>query len=130
MEPATVGQRITYVGVTVEVRTLSLTGVPLLEIEGDVDHSSAGKFDRAVEESFRAGDPLLIDLTDCPYVDSGGLAVMLSTINRMSPENWMGVIGCNRNVSRLFEIVGLSRHPAFRSFADLRAVESVLLAEN
>jgi stage II sporulation protein AA (anti-sigma F factor antagonist) len=111
----------------VEVRTSSLTGVALLEVEGDIDHSSANMFDRAVEESLNNGDHLLIDLTDCPYVDSGGLAVILSTVNRLTAEGWVGVVGSNRNVSRLFEIVGLTRHPAFRTFDDLPAAQQMLV---
>ena len=37
-------------GVRLEMIRKSLANTPLLEIEGDIDHASAGIFDRAVRE--------------------------------------------------------------------------------
>jgi anti-anti-sigma factor len=114
-------------GDTVEIRTESLEGMPLLGIEEHLDHASAGAFRAAVTQSLGSGDRLALDLTKSEYVDSGGLAVMLDTVSRFPPDGRLVVIGCNKKVYRLFEIVGLSDHPAFQIFPTLEhALRSLL----
>lgn len=101
-----------------EIRGDYLLGVPLLAISGDVDHSSAPVLDRAVQENLRADDQrLIVDLTSCRYIDSGGLAVFLNLARRLRSHGWLGVVGANRNVRRLFEIVGLMQEPGLRMFS-------------
>jgi anti-anti-sigma factor len=101
-----------------EIHGDSLLGVPLLAISGDVDHSTAADLDRAVQENLRPDNQrLLVDLTSCRYIDSGGLAVFLYLARRLRSQGWLGVIGANRNVHRLFEIVGLMQEPGLRMFS-------------
>jgi anti-sigma B factor antagonist len=102
-----------------EIRGDSLHGVPLLAITGDVDHSTAPEFDRAIRQNLNPEDPrLLVDLSGCCYIDSGGLAVFLYLVREIRTEGWLGVIGADRNLKRLFQIVGLAQEPAFHMFAD------------
>ena len=63
--------------------------------------------------------PIVIDLTDCPFLDSGALNVLLQAVRRLSGEAWLGVVGANRNLRRVFEIVALTADPRFRVFDDL-----------
>ncbi len=101
-----------------EIRGESLEGVPLLVVSGEVDHSTAGELELAVQESLRSGaQRLFVDLTSCRYIDSGGLAVFLYLVRRSQPTGWLGVIGADRNVQRLFEIVGLAQEPGLRMFS-------------
>jgi anti-anti-sigma factor len=114
----------------VEIRKQSLAGVPLLEIEDDIDHSWADVFDRAIRESLQGQDRLVLDLTRCGYLDSGGLAVVLTTAKRLRANGWVGVIGCNRNVLRLLQIVGLTTDPAVRIFPGLQEAFDALAMES
>jgi anti-sigma B factor antagonist len=101
-----------------EIRGDSLLGVPLLAVTGDVDHSTAPELDRAVRDSLREDDPrLIVDLSSCSYIDSGGLAVFLSMMRRIRSEGWLAVLGADRNLHRLFEIVGLVQEPGFHMLA-------------
>jgi anti-sigma B factor antagonist len=97
----------------------SLHGVPLLAITGDVDHSTALELDRAIRQNLKSDDSrLLVDLSGCRYIDSGGLAVFLYLVREIRTEGWLGVIGADRNLNRLFQIVGLTQEPAFHMLAD------------
>jgi len=55
-----------------------VSGVPLLRVNGDVDHSKAPSFEAAVQEALAGSDcRLLLDLSGCRYIDSGGINVMI-----------------------------------------------------
>ncbi len=100
-----------------EVIVTSLCGVSLLRITGEVDHSTSPTLDEAAQKAHRLDSSrLLLDLTDCAYFDSGGLAVILSILRNMRPKGWLGVIGANANLLRLFEITGLTVDPCFHLF--------------
>jgi anti-anti-sigma factor len=75
--------------------------------------------EKAVQDALGVdGFRLLFDLSECPYLDSGGLSVLLFAFRQVRNRGWIGVIEANRNILRLFEITGLSDSPGFRVFAD------------
>jgi len=97
-----------------EVFETSLSGIPLLRVTGEVDHFTSPDIDKAAQKALSLDNSrLLLDLTDCPYLDSGGLGVLLSLMRDIRAWGWLGVIGANRNLLHLFEIVGLLTEPAF-----------------
>ena|SRR3990172_8453470 len=103
-----------------EVLESSLSGAPLLKIVGDVDHLTAPALDEAIQGVIgRDGSHLLLDLSECLYLDSGGLGVLLFTLRELRNKGWLGVIGSGPNLLRLFEIVGLAADPDFRIFPSL-----------
>jgi anti-anti-sigma factor len=102
-----------------EIREGSLLGVPLLAIKGEIDHSTAGEFDAAVQRNLVLGKTLFLDMAECPYLDSGGLAVLLSLVRQARPAGCVGVIGPNSNLVRLLQIVGLANDTNFRVFTSL-----------
>lgn len=106
-----------------QIFSKSLADMPLLEVHDDVDHSTAAEFHAAALEALDGHDSLLLDLTDCRYVDSGGLAVILSLTREVGPTGLLAIIGSNRNLARLFHLVGLDAEPQVRLFPDLEAVE-------
>jgi anti-anti-sigma factor len=99
-----------------EIREGSLLGVPLLAINGEIDHSTAGEFDAAVQRNLRPDKTLFLDVSECPYLDSGGLAVLLSLVRQTRPAGRVGVIGPSSNLIRLLQIVGLASDANFRMF--------------
>ena len=101
-----------------EIIRKSLASTPLLEIEGDIDHASTDTFDRAVRECLDGGQRLLLDLTRCGYIDSGGLAVLIYLTRRLTPCGWLGMVVTSKNILRLFELVGLDAYPGFRSLRE------------
>jgi anti-anti-sigma factor len=110
-----------------EVRLSSLGETPLLEMRGDIDHSTCGAVESVLSDALRDGKAVvLLDLTDVSYIDSGGLSVLFSGAHKLRETGWLGIIGPNPNVRRLLEIVGLLADPGFRVFADRRAAETAL----
>jgi anti-anti-sigma factor len=102
-----------------EVFQASLSGVPLLRVVGDVDHNTSAAFDPAVKRSLALDHGrLLLDLAACPYIDSGGLAVILHAVSTVRGRGWVGVLSPNANVSRILELVGLLADESFAVFAD------------
>ena len=89
-----------------------------LVIEGDLDHASAPALFPVLERRLRDEGRLFLDLRRCAYVDSGGLSMLLDLAGNLPPHAWVGVIGPNRNIRRLFELAGLSEYAAFHVFAD------------
>ena len=99
-----------------ELSRSELHDIPVLRVEGDLDHSNCDTFAQAVLSI--EGDRVLIDLSDCPYIDSGGLAVFLAAVRDARGKGWVGIVAPNPNVVRLFEIIGLTADPDFKIFKD------------
>ena len=95
----------------------TLSGVPLLRVSGYVDHLTAPALEGAVARALKMSDfRVLVDLTDCGYLDSGALSVLLHALRQVQGKGWLGVIGPDSNLLRLFEIVGLTSSKWFRLF--------------
>jgi anti-anti-sigma factor len=111
----------------IEIVRYSFGGVPLLSLAGDFDHDSVTSYAEEAEEALgKGGSRLLLQLTDCPYIDSGGVGCILSSLHRVRHEGWLGVIDPNPDVLRLLQIVGLTIDPNFRVFSGLDDVQTYL----
>jgi anti-sigma B factor antagonist len=102
-----------------EISLTSRDCIPVLRVSGDIDMATAPLFDAALEEhsgGFRS--PVFVDLTECPFLDSGGLNVLLEAMRRLDEPAWLGVIGASRNLRRVFDIVALSADPRFHLVDD------------
>jgi anti-anti-sigma factor len=97
--------------------------IPILCVTGDIDMAGAPLLEAAVGNGSQTyNSPLLIDLTRCPFIDSGGLNVLFQAVRRMDGTAWLGAVGANANLRRLFETVGLTTLPRFRVLDDLSDV--------
>ena len=106
-------------GWPVEITTSQCGGIPMIVVRGDVDHAAQTALAEAARAALGAdGDRILFDLKDCPYMDSGGLSVLLSLLRRAGQGGFVGVISPGPNLLRIFEIVGLTADARFRVFAD------------
>lgn len=107
-------------------RLTKLTETPLVETWGDIDHSTCGALDTALDEAQSAASVIFVDLSNVSYIDSGGLSVMFSHARRLPESGWLGLIGANGNVRRLLEIVGVLADPRFRLFQDREEADASL----
>jgi anti-anti-sigma factor len=102
-----------------EVVQAFLSGVPLIRVAGDIDHDTSAALEAAVKKSLTLDHGrLLLDLEACPYIDSGGLAVILDAVSAVQGRGWVGVLHPNADVSRLLEMVGLPAREGFVIFPD------------
>jgi anti-anti-sigma factor len=107
----------------------SFAGIPVLEVDGDLDHLRSDLLEGAIRQILDGSDRLLVDLVRCAYMDSGGLTALLSAARDLPPAGWLGIVGGSKNILRLFEIVGMSSYPGVRMFDDYPALERSLDAE-
>jgi anti-sigma B factor antagonist len=89
-------------------------GVRLLAIQGELDLSTASKLEGPLEEAVAAADAaVLIDLADCQFIDSTGIALIVRAWQRVDAAAGNGgkgglVLCCqNEQVRRVLEVTGL-----------------------
>ena len=105
----------------------TVSGVPMLRVKGFVDHLAAPVLEEAVMRALKESDArILIDVTDCGYLDSGALSVLLHTLKQVQGKGWLGIVGPDPNLTRLFHIVGLTSSKWFRLFPASEQVSAAL----
>ena len=98
----------------------AVDGIPLIVVEGDLDQSSKPAVLDALHNVFHGAYPpqnLLIDLTQCTFIDSGGLSVLLTTMARLPAGGWLGIIGAAAGPNRVLEYTGFLDHEKVRFFS-------------
>jgi anti-sigma B factor antagonist len=97
-------------------------GVHLVEIHGELDLSTATQLEGPLEDATQAEDAaVLIDLTDCDFIDSTGIALIVRAWQRIDATAGNGgkgglVLCCqNEQVRRVLEVTGLEN--SLRVFA-------------
>ena len=101
---------------TVKLQQSRLGLIPLVEVHGEVDHSSGRSLHEVTHRALGEELRLLLDLEHCPYMDSGGVAVLLSLLARVRPQGWLGIVSANSDLRRIFTMVGLTGDGCFRCF--------------
>jgi anti-anti-sigma factor len=98
----------------------SIGGVPLIVVEGDLDQSSKQVVRAAVGEILQGAFPsqrLLLDLTDCTFIDSGGLSILLSALGQLPADGWLGLVGASADVNRALAFTGFMDTAKVRFFS-------------
>lgn len=102
-----------------KVTESTINGVPLIVVEGDLDHASKQAALDAASGILKGPYPpknLLVDLTDCAFVDSGGLSVLLSVLEQLAAGGWLGLIGVSTGPLRLLTYTGFLESDSVRFF--------------
>ena len=100
-----------------EIRTEVISGVPMVSVIGEVDRLSGKTLKRAIGAIFREEGVcpcLLVDLTECSYVDAVALSVLMSARDRLAPGHCLGLIGASSNIRHLFEVIGFEESDSLR----------------
>jgi anti-anti-sigma factor len=98
----------------------AIGGVPLIAIDGDLDHSSKQVVRDAVTGILDGPYPprsLLFDLTDCTFLDSGGLTVLLYALGQLPAHGWLGIIGASAGTNQVLTYTGFLDHEKVRFFS-------------
>lgn len=110
----------------------AIDGVPLIVIDGDLDHSSKQIVRDAVGEIFHGAYPprsVLFDLTDCTFLDSGGLGVLLYVLGQLPADGWLGVIGASAGTNRVLTYTGFLETDKVRFFSSRNDAAASLARE-
>jgi anti-anti-sigma factor len=89
-------------------------GVRVIAVRGELDLSTAPDLEGPLDDAVASGDAsVLIDLSDCEFIDSTGIALIVRAwqhLDRTAAGDGNGrvvIYGCNDQVRRVLEITGL-----------------------
>lgn len=84
----------------------TLPWAQVLAVRGELDIGAAQWFSDAIEERLRQSPPLIIDLSECPYLDSTIINVLIRSANA-APGRVGIVVPKAARIRRIFNIAGL-----------------------
>ena len=100
-------------------------GVRVVAVRGELDLSTASDLERPLEDAVSSGDAsILIDLSECEFIDSTGIALIVRAWQRLDRaadgEGNGRVVICsdNEQVRRVLEITGLELSISIHSTKD------------
>jgi len=84
----------------------------LVEVEGEFDLSVAKRVRDAVEEAAKSSMLVVVNLSDCEFIDSAGVAVLVLSHGKLLGEGRRLVVCCaSDQVERMLELTGLADDP-------------------
>jgi anti-sigma B factor antagonist len=86
-----------------KVEVASLGGVERVSLEGELDRSVAEQLELALLTS--AGRPVVIDLTDCEFIDSSGIAQIVE--HWRASDGQLALAGAGSQTARVLETAGV-----------------------
>lgn len=100
--------------------TIEGTGVLLVSVEGELDIGSAEELVGPTEVAVSAACPLILDLSQCPFIDSSGLRLMLHANHALSDVGARFAVVTDRpQAKRLLSVTGTDqRVPLFESLSE------------
>jgi anti-anti-sigma factor len=114
-----------------EIHTESMGGVPVVSVVGEVDRLSGKTLKRAIVDALQGAEGIsciLVDLSECTYVDAVALSVLMSARDRLTPGHCLGLIGASDNIHNLFKVVGFEESDRLR-FLNSRTEAEELIQE-
>jgi anti-sigma B factor antagonist len=97
-----------------KVGTETVDGVSVFAVIGELDLETSPQLRHSLQSAIEEGaSGLLVDLTDCEFIDSTGLAVLVAAWRAMDEDNGSrkGLILCcpDEQVGRLLKLTGLDQ---------------------
>jgi anti-sigma B factor antagonist len=93
-----------------ETNVRKANGIPILEVSGEIDLSTAPEFKRSLNQVIDEGhQDIVVDMKDVTYMDSSGFGTLLGITKRLRPEGGsVSLIGCNDAIQRMLRITRLN----------------------
>jgi anti-sigma B factor antagonist len=88
-----------------------VTGVRIVEIRGELDIATSSRVRELLSEAAADDDrPLVVDLRECPFIDSTGLATLLhGTKPAQNGESNVAIVSAGGEVRKLLELTAIDR---------------------
>jgi anti-sigma B factor antagonist len=107
-------------------------GFRVVAVRGELDLGTAPELEGPLNEAVAAGEPLLIDLDACDFIDSTGIALIVRAWQRLAGNGDSGgnggqtgrlvISSSNQQVTRVLEITGVEHSiPLYASRDDALA---------
>lgn len=86
-------------------------GMPVVELEGEVDLSTSPQFKETVYRLIDSGKrDIVVDLDGLDFMDSTGLGVLVAVLKRTSMEGGRVRLVCSkRSILKVFQVTGLDK---------------------
>jgi anti-sigma B factor antagonist len=88
---------------------INIKEIILVQLTGDLDANTAPKVQQKVSSVVKQGSNILLDMTQVPYMSSGGLRMLLSLYRQIS--NWqdgeMVLVGLSEDLKHTISKIGL-----------------------
>ena len=101
--------------------TTDVDGVHVVAVQGELDLSTAPELEQALAP-LGSGHSVVIDLAECEFIDSTGIALIVRTWQRIDGEDGkqsrFAICGANDQVRRVLEISGLDNSIPVRQNRD------------
>ncbi len=104
-----------------EASAIEVDGIRVIAVRGELDLSTAPTLEPILEEALNGTEALVVDLTECEFIDSTGIALVVRTWQRIEGAGGDGgrrlvVCSSNAQVGRVLEVSGLGQsipiHPS------------------
>ncbi len=83
-------------------------GLNTVSVFGELDQATAPELRSALTAAFGAGGAVLVDLSDCDFIDSTGLSLLVEAKRKMAEdERQFGVCCPDADVRRLLTLTGI-----------------------
>ncbi len=81
-----------------------------VSVSGELDQSTAPELRTVLADALGKNGGVLVDLSDCGFIDSTGLSLLVETKRRLSEdERRFGVCCADADVRRLLELTGIDQ---------------------
>lgn len=117
-----------------EVREMTIviadTTRKIIRLVGEIDISNLGELRLALDQAVEIWPSgFVIDLSGTTYIDSGGIAAILSAYQRVCPEGELAVVIANRGIRDILSLVHLDQLPGFIICDTLTDAECLVISE-
>jgi len=94
-----------------QTRVREERGIPVVELEGEVDLSTSPQFKETVYRLIDSGKrDIVVDLDGLDFMDSTGLGVLVAVLKRTSMEGGRVRLVCSkRSILKVFHVTGLDK---------------------
>jgi len=80
----------------------------VIRVEGELDMNTAAELEQELAEPLAAADAtLLIDLSECEFIDSTGIALIVRAWQELDGDSRFALCGVGDQVERVLDITGL-----------------------
>ncbi len=92
-----------------EISVSEQYGLPVVKISGDLDSASASQAEQEIFSSIDLKTPLVLDMTDCRYISSAGLRVLLMVGKQLKAQGgtW-ALAGVSEEIIDIMDMTGFS----------------------
>jgi len=82
---------------------------PIIDVSGEIDHFVCQQLNDRIDELAKDSTKLLLDFSDVTYLDSAGVAAVISAIQQVSlPGGNVALVVSHPDVSHILDLVGLT----------------------